>query len=501
MDREASSAYARSNNARLLFRPQRYLDECLISYLVRIAENNGFKHIGHLLHYAGLSWQSKRVPIRHILTGEFQLQEYFIKMGLHYRDPESAKIYSTFQRIIDTPYVFVKHPKICPLCLAEYSYCRSSWAFLPIVVCLKHKKLLVDLHARTGERLSWYRSRLDRFDDSTHVSPWADIAPADAISFTKYFEALLSGRATAKVPAILCDLKFHEALTLVHCLAHYRARLLGDAFNPMSLDNNSLAQHYRKIWRMLHEWPDSLYQMLGQYLDRPMSSRAGSGITKHYRDLYERLHRQRENKGIARLKSEFDRYVEHQWPGLVNTEQVTRISMRSAHRSVVSKKEAAEIIGCHPERIDKLVIVGKLTRVLFEGKAHYRRPEAEELARLISSNWSMSMACEELQITRYQLKQLLDAEVVLAIQKPDRFNRDWLVDKLQCQKLVADLKASALARPPSGPTLTLVGIQKQGFAIVRLISHMLSGQLEYTLRDDNKWPFSLRQFTSFKIVE
>ena len=95
----------------------------------------------------------------------------------------------------------------------------------------------------------------------------------------------------------------------MHYLAHYHSRLQGETFKPLVFDNQTLAQHYLDIWQMLQGWPDSFYTMLSQYIDQPMSQQGVAGINKHFRDLYERLHRQRHNAGIARIKTAFDQYI------------------------------------------------------------------------------------------------------------------------------------------------------------------------------------------------
>ena len=41
-----------------------------------------FKNIGHLLHYAGFSWKNNRLPVYQILTGEYDLTEYMLQLGL-----------------------------------------------------------------------------------------------------------------------------------------------------------------------------------------------------------------------------------------------------------------------------------------------------------------------------------------------------------------------------------------------------------------------------------
>jgi hypothetical protein len=111
----------------------------------------------------------------------------------------------------------------------------------------------------------------------------------------------------------------------------------------------------------------------------------------------------------------------------------------------------------------------------------------------------MAEACEALQITRYQLKQLLDAGVIPVIQKPSSLNRDWVIDKAQCRALIEDLRKKARkTRPPPG-AVSMAGIQRQGYSIVQLVEAMQTGELEYGLGSNSKQPESFKQFKDFKI--
>lgn len=485
----------------LPFRPQINLDECLVSYLIRVSENNGFKHIGRLLHYAGLSWRNSRIPVHRIITGEFDVSGYLLALGLRDCEFETAKMYRTFRRVIDTNHVFVKYPKVCPVCLSEKGYCKFQWAYLSVLSCCEHNTMLVDVQKETGERLSWYRQKLDKFASGSAVigvTGGPVVQPA-AYQLTNYIESLITnGAANITVPTILNGLVFRDALTLINFLALYHARLLGVTFKPVSMENSSLAQHYLDVWKMLQDWPDSFYTMLDQYIDHPVSDRGVSGINKHYRNLYECLYRQQDNQGIARIKTEFDSYIENYWPGIIEADRITRICLTSPIRGIVSKKEAAKLIGCRPERIDKLIQLEKLNAVIFKGKAHYLRDEVEDLGNLIVSNWSMAEACKALQVTRYQLKQLLDAGTISFIQKPDQLNRDWIVDKARCRTLVEQLFKSARSGKMPNNVMSMAGIQRQGYSIVRLISSMQTGKMKYGVCVDVEYPDSLKQFIEFK---
>lgn len=484
----------------LLSKPHSFEDECKVSYLIRVSDSNGFKHIGHLLRYAGLQWKNNRAPIHQILTGEYELTKYLSNLGMTECQSKVEQTYRYFKRVVDTPYLLVKYPKVCPECIAELEYCKYEWSFLPLLACTRHKKMLIDVHRGTGKRLSWYRQHLNKFDGAEVIEADNGNALSAAIQISQYVEGILSGRKiNVSAPVILHGLEFRESLSLIHFIGHYQARLLGGSFKPVSMENRELGQHYQNVWKVLHNWPDSFYELLSQYIDRPMSSKGIGGLNKHYRDLYEHLHRQQANQGVARIKAEFDRYIEVYWPGVLEPDRITRIHLSSPTRNIISKNEAARLIGSRLSRIDNLVQQEKLTPVIFKGKAHYLRGEVEALAAAIASNWTMVEACEALQLTRYQLKQLLDKGVLRALQRPGYLNRDWVIDKKQCQELVECLRIKARKTWHHAGTVSMVGIQRQGYSVVELVSAMQAGKLEYGVKQDMDHPVSFKQFVAFKI--
>jgi len=486
----------------LLARPRIQSDECLVSYLIRVSELNGFKHIGHLLHHGGLAWKNNRIPIHQIFTGEFELMPYLLALGLPKGISQIEKTFHSFRHVVDTPYFHVKYPKVCPDCIEEFGFCKFEWSFLPSLACVKHGKMLVDVHQSTGKRLSWYRQHLNKFDgDSDVIQTPEDIAPPAAIQISQYVDALLRGsNSNAFSPAILHGLELRESLTLIHFITHYQVRLLGDSFTPTAIKNNELTQCYQKVWEMLEDWPNAFYAFLSQYIDKPMSNKGAGGLNKHFRDLYESLHRQEKNNGVARIKVEFDRYIGKYWPSVLESKRITRIQLSSLERNIITKKEVATILCCRIARVDKLVQQNKLTLAVFEGKVHFQRNQVEKFAIDMKSNWTMDEACDALQLTRYRLKQLLDAGIFRALQRPDHLNRDWVIDKLQCQKLLENLHQKARKTHPPVGALSMAGIQRQGYSTVQLVLAMQVGKLEYGRNPDITHPFSCNQFIAFKLV-
>lgn len=485
----------------LLYKPSIKLDECISSYLIRVSDRNGFGHIGKLLKHAGLNWKNNRAPVHQILTGEFDITPLLSELQLPEAFSKLAPIYQSFQRVIDTSYIITKYPKICPECLQEMGFCRYQWALLPVVACTKHHKILVDVNPTDGKRLSWYRQYLNRFDDESYPIKMARThAKSSSIQQSLYIEALISGKnPSSLIPVVLMGLDLREALSLVHFIAHYQKRLLGGSFNPVALSNYELAHVYEKVWETLRGWPDSFYLLLSQYVDRPMSSKGQAGLNKHFRDLYERLHRQHENKGIARIKEEFGRYIEVYWPGVLEPERISRIRLGSVSRNIISKKETARILESRIERIDKLVQQGRVTPVIFKGKTHYLRDQIEALANEISSNWTMDEACKVLEMSRYQLKQLLDAGIIPTLQKPNSLNRDWVVDRTECLSLINVLRNNARKSESPSDAVSLVSVYRRGYSIVQLVLAMQSGDVEYGINEPVSSAKSFQQFVCFTI--
>ncbi|VUD62068.1 hypothetical protein TDB9533_02962 [Thalassocella blandensis] len=182
----------------------------------------------------------------------------------------------------------------------------------------------------------------------------------------------------------------------------------------------------------------------------------------------------------------------------MNAQIYSRIDVSLERRSNIAKKEAAKILSCRQERIGKLVISKRLAVVLFKGKAHYQREEVVSYADMVSSNWTMVEACKELQLTRFHLKQLLEANIFYVLQKPDSLNRDWVIDRTQCLELVQMLRKKSRKSKTLSATLSMAGVQRQGYSIVQLILSMLSGKLEYGVSDD-KHLVGLKQFIGFRI--
>ena len=110
----------------------------------------------------------------------------------------------------------------------------------------------------------------------------------------------------------------------------------------------------------------------------------------------------------------------------------------------------------------------------------------------------MEQAVIATELSRYQLKQLLDAGLVKALQRADPQNRDWLICKRSWQRMINNLKKSALQHENlKGKSLS--GLQKHGFMITDVFNMLAKSQLNYSFNESTTKPFSFKQIVNFRL--
>lgn len=110
----------------------------------------------------------------------------------------------------------------------------------------------------------------------------------------------------------------------------------------------------------------------------------------------------------------------------------------------------------------------------------------------------MEQAAAETELSRYQLKQLLDVGIIKSLQKADSNNRDWLICKKSWQRMINNFKKTSL-QDHSSQGLSLSGIQKQGFMITDIFRMLTKSQLSCVFEESPRKPFSFKQLINFNL--
>lgn len=320
-----------------------------------------------------------------------------------------------------------------------------------------------------------------------------------SLLYSEYFEALLTDKQPGfKVPSILEGLKFHEALSLINFLSHYHLRSKGIKFVPVSMTNKERANMYSDVWRILQDWPSRFNLLLGSYVDNPMSRRGNAGINKYFRDIHSRLYAQKSNRGLLRAKEAFDAFVDNSLPGIRQDFSVTRVNLTRTESEFVTKRDAASILNCRFAKLNGFIQQKEIMPEDVGGKLLFRKSDVLQLKGHYESNWTFTEARQFFGVSRHQMDSLLKSNIVHALKIPSSLNRDWLVDRAQCEELLQSLIEGAcdLVAPPSGWT-SLAGIQRR-YPIDKLIPRMLDGNIQYIRSREKTAGF--QQFSNFLVT-
>ncbi|WP_040726224.1 TniQ family protein [Thiomicrorhabdus sp. Kp2] len=483
---------------KLLFSDSRKPDECVASYLIRTAENNGFRRVSHLLNHTDLHWKNSRLPIPTILSGKVDVDTLLSQLGLEpIGKTKLSEFHDLFRKKTDTPKILSKHPKVCPLCLKENGYAKESWNLLPVTACTKHNIMLIDSN-NNGRMLSWYRPYLALYD---HKKPIENIikAPTALIELSKLFERFVDNpSARCKTnPVLFKGLTANECLSILNFIAHFQAKAEVESL-LMTQNNISIASQYQKAYPLIKKWPDQFHELLSNFASKPMTDLESQGIRKHFRTLHDQLHLQRENKGIERIKEAFERYLLSNWPTALNESRLKRISIKSSEKQQLSIMEACKLLNCRTPKISHLAQIGILTEYEFKGKKYYERIEIEQHLKTVSNNWSFQQACDKLNISKTTLKRLISRKIIAVVMTPSEQNRDWLIDKKKTINLINKLKRNAYSKNNPTKCYSFQGFLKLGNSYEDTLCMMLKQQIAYKFHSDQENPYGLHQFIIYK---
>lgn len=149
-------------------RPKR--DESLPGFLLRLAEQNGYKGISELL--ASTLTALKGKSLHPWLTEIRQSRILLTRLGrIACGDPDSLIHFHAVQLSSGTWFLqgcrVSAHGLnggrlvICPECLAGDGYLREEWELAPVTVCPTHRRQLVAACPQCGHELTWRRSSIN----------------------------------------------------------------------------------------------------------------------------------------------------------------------------------------------------------------------------------------------------------------------------------------------------------------------------------------------------
>ena len=140
--------------------------EALPSYLLRLAEANGYAGIGPLLRATGLWTNAGGYSFRLRLRGDLLAAVGRMAVGdanhlrSHVAREMEARTYQSHGTLIDCDVPLSDSAQVCPQCLGEEGFVRQEFELAPVTVCPTHQAMLLDICQSCATALTWERPSL-----------------------------------------------------------------------------------------------------------------------------------------------------------------------------------------------------------------------------------------------------------------------------------------------------------------------------------------------------
>src|SRR5215213_1809569 len=149
----------------LLRTPEPKDDESFLGYILRLAEQNGYERPGWITNLVNLRNRSLSPSHSFIPTSSeaFQLliklsnstADKFLSLMYQPLDSRVNNIYLFFSHPVHRSFIRTSHPKVCPECLREMSYCRRIWEYALVTACPVHQCMLLDECPHCKRHIRW----------------------------------------------------------------------------------------------------------------------------------------------------------------------------------------------------------------------------------------------------------------------------------------------------------------------------------------------------------
>ncbi len=489
----------------LLIRPYPKPSDSLPNYLLRLTAANGYKNSMQLLRSVDCKILNNRLPSKKIFFGDFDLKRVAMLANISMAKVEDLKFKNinntrclAFKQQFLVKSLNVSHLRVCPHCYEEYSSIAFINSLAARTYCTKHNCPLITIHPVTGRKLTWATHYFWR-----DAASWSNKAPLVEVGVAEFeINQQIENLENNQVIIGRQILNLTEYCDLLAFFAHFHQFAFGaNANNSVKSDIDFSRQHYAAAYWYIAEWPTPFFELLAHFENHPMSDKRLTGIRKCFRDLYDDIYgpENGSSKAYELLRNGFEEYLrEHLSSGMLMS-SLSQIDYHVREKSTyITETQVAELLCCHQGKV-KVYIREKLlsySHKLPNGSRLFLRSDVIKLKLRLKRCCSIDKSAKLLGISVYHARQLLRADIIQPLVKPNSENRDWLVEKSQIEELIKQLKSSAVHTIKKSKTaqkrFTFV---KVGFG--RLIQSMLDGDISYGYALNKKQPFSLEQFSPY----
>ncbi len=438
----------------LLRRPKPYVDEDLAGYILRLSQVNRYSSPQWIYNLAEISQYAANGNFCDRTTKDFlklarllSVEESTLwKMAFcEYKSNKVARV-KFFGRSLPTYNLCKLKAKVCPLCLAEKSYCRKIWNLIPLTVCPVHHCLLLDICPQCDRPIRWDRNsvneckycELDWRDIHSEILELTDTIPSHLLSAACGLGEL--GKAELQLISDrhpILNLELEHLISLFSFMAGQLVNI-GDTtgkFIATSGNNAELHKLLVSAWDYLKDFPEGFERFLEWYKNKSFHPERDTGIARDFGNFYLRLYKNFPRQTFGFLHIAFENYLATQWDGGYLNTKLGRIQLpEDSDRKFLSGVETAKLLkmteawvlrsiecGTLKGRLRKM---GKRTSILVE------RESAEAYLQNLANAISTKEVAKILGIGRKAVVDLIEHSCLNAFRgrTTDGYSK-WLIDR------------------------------------------------------------------------
>lgn len=415
-----------SGLARLPIRPRPRPSEATLSYVIRVAEANGYSTLGQL--WQALLESHQNGPFDSLLS-KLDIPKRVWEM-LRGPLPHYWKVPVSWAEGLSSNDYNHSLMRWCPACMEEAPYLRQAWGIKLQSVCAQHQLQLVDQCPVCGAHQ--HQERIDlvhcscgaRLTAAAHVS-----APIEIVRLNDWLAAGSVGREGpgSKLSA-----------TEWHRLVRYLGQFTLDEWpgRPGQVSGlhrlEKASALIQNTSALLRDWPKSFHELIAAIRARSPES---PSLSRTFKPLYGVIYQDLQTPGFQFLRDAFEDYLHAHWWGLVcRRNKRLRPGTIASHPSM-TLRQAAKSAGTSMAVVRHLaqaelfpIADGALPSGRHTRSIHQR--EIEKISAVTQGALSLKEAAATMALPKRRVRELVAAGVLKPlISRPARQSAAWLFSR------------------------------------------------------------------------